>query len=101
MGDKSAEKEISWQTFHNEMLSRNAIEKLVIINKEKVEVYIKKEKINEPYFKTSLKIKNEDDAKTGPHYWFSIGSVETFEKKMEEAEKNIPVNERIEIRYAQ
>lgn len=101
MGDKSAEKEISWLTFHNEMLSRNAIEKLVIINKEKVEVYIKKEKINEPYFKTSLKIKNEDDAKTGPHYWFSIGSVETFEKKMEEAEKNIPVNERTEIRYAQ
>jgi cell division protease FtsH len=101
MGDKSAEKEISWQTFHNEILSRNAIEKLVIINKEKVEVYIKKEKINEPYFKTSLKIKNEDDAKAGPHYWFSIGSVETFEKKMEEAEKNIPVNERTEIRYAQ
>ncbi len=101
MGDKSAEKEISWQTFHNEMLSRNAIEKLVIINKEKVEVYIKKEKINEPYFKTSLNIKDEDDAKAGPHYWFSIGSVETFEKKMEEAEKNIPVNERTEIRYAQ
>ena len=42
MGDKSAEKEISWQTFNNEMLSRNAIEKLVIINKEKAEVYIKK-----------------------------------------------------------
>ena len=101
MGDKSAEKEISWQTFHNEILSRNAIEKLVIINKEKVEVYIKKEKINEPYFKTSLKIKNEDDAKAGPHYWFSIGSVGTFEKKMDEAEKNIPVNERTEIRYAQ
>jgi cell division protease FtsH len=101
MGDKSAEKEISWQTFHKEMLNRNAIEKLVIINKEKVEVYIKKEKINEPYFKTSLKIKNENVAKTGPHYWFSIGSLESFEKKMEEAEKNIPVNERTDIRYAQ
>lgn len=101
MGDKSAEKEISWQTFHKEMLSRNAIEKLVIINKEKVEVYIKKEKINEPYFKTSLKIKNENVVKTGPHYWFSIGSLESFEKKMEEAEKNIPVNERADIRYSQ
>lgn len=101
MGDKSAEKEISWQTFHNEMLSRNAIEKLVVINKEKVEVYIKKEKLNEPYFKTSLNIKNEDAAKTGPHYWFSIGSLDSFEKKMEEAEKNIPVKERTEIRYAQ
>jgi cell division protease FtsH len=101
MGDKSAEKEISWQTFHKEMLNRNAIEKLVIINKEKVEVYIKIEKINEPYFKTSLKIKNENVAKTGPHYWFSIGSLESFEKKMEEAEKNIPVNERTDIRYAQ
>ena len=100
MGDKSAEKEISWQTFHNEMLSRNAIEKLVIINKEKAEVYIKKEKINDPYFRTSLKRKDEDAAQPGPHFWFSIGSVESFEKKMEEAEKNIPLQQRTEIRYA-
>lgn len=57
MGDAAADKEISWQTFQNEMLSRNAIEKMVIINKEKAEVYIKKEKINDPYFKTMLKKK--------------------------------------------
>lgn len=101
MGDASAEKEISWQIFQNEMLSRKAIEKLVIINKEKVEVYIKKEKINDPYFKKSLKKKYGDTAQTGPHYWFSIGSVESFEKKMEEAEKNIPATETIEVRYIQ
>jgi cell division protease FtsH len=100
MGDAAAEKEISWQTFHNEMLSRNAIEKMVIINKEKAEVYIKKEKINDPYFKTILKRKDEDAAQPGPHFWFSIGSVESFEKKMEEAEKNIPLEQRTEIRYA-
>ena len=101
VGDASAEKEISWQTFHNEMLSRKAIEKLVIINKEKVEVYIKKEKINDPYFKTNLKKKYGNAAQPGPHYWFSIGSVESFEKKMEEAEKNIPATERTEIQYTQ
>ena len=100
MGDKSAEKEISWQTFNNKMLSRNAIEKMVIINKEKAEVYIKKEKINDPYFRTSLKRKDQDAAQPGPHFWFSIGSVESFEKKMEEAEKNIPLQQRTEIRYA-
>jgi cell division protease FtsH len=101
MGDASTEKEISWQTFMNEMLSRNAIEKLVVINKEKVEVYIKKEKINDPYLKKSLKKKFGDETQPGPHFWFSIGSVESFEKKMEDAEKNIPAKERTEIRYAQ
>jgi len=101
MGDASPEKEISWQTFSNEMLSRNAVEKLVIINKERVEVYIKKENINDPYFKSSLKKKYSDEAQTGPHYWFTIGSVESFEKKMEEVEKNIPTKERTEIRFAQ
>jgi AFG3 family protein len=101
MGDAAAEKEISWQTFQNEMLSRNAIEKMVVINKEKAEVYIKKEKINDPYFKTMLKKKDEDAAQPGPHFWFSIGSVESFEKKMEEAEKNIPLQQRTEIRYTQ
>lgn len=100
-GGSSTGKEISWQNFSNEILSRNAVEKLVIINKEKVEVYIKKEKINDPYFKKSFKKKYGDATQPGPHYWFSIGSVESFEKKMEEAEKNIPATERIEIRYIQ
>lgn len=100
-GGSSTGKEISWQNFSNEILSRNAVEKLVIINKEKVEVYIKKEKINDPYFKTSLKKKYGDAAQPGPHYWFSIGSVESFEKKMEEAEKNIPAREKTEILYMQ
>ena len=100
-GGSPTGKEISWQKFSNEILIRKAVEKLVIINKEKVEVYIKKEKINDPYFKTSLKKKYGNVAQPGPHYWFSIGSVETFEKKMEEAEKNIPATERTEIQYIQ
>lgn len=101
MENSSSVKEISWQTFHNEILNRNAVEKLVIINKEKVEVFIKKEKINDPYFKTKFKKQSGDAAQTGPHFWFNIGSVESFEKKMEEAEKNIAENKRTEIRYAQ
>ena len=101
LGSSPTGKEISWQKFNNDILSRKAIEKLVVINKEKVAVYIRKEKINEPFFRTDLKKKLTDDIKPGPHYWFSIGSAEMFEKKMEEAEKNIPVNERTEILYAQ
>ena len=100
-GGSSTGKEISWQKFSNEILSRKAIEKIVVINKEKATVYVRKEKMNDPFFRTDLKKKLSDEINPGPQYWFNIGSVEMFEKKMEEAEKNIPAKDRTEILYVQ
>ena len=36
----SARKEITWQQFEKDILSRKAVEKIVVINNEKAEVYI-------------------------------------------------------------
>jgi AFG3 family protein len=92
-------KEISWQQFKTNMLDRGAVEKLIVVNNERVTVFIKKEKINDPLFNKDLKKNFDKSFKEGPHYWFSIGSIESFEDKMEAAQKSLPESQRVEIAY--
>ena len=92
-------KEVSWNEFETRMLRQNAIEKLVVVNSEKVLVFIKKDKLNDPYFNTELKQRFSKTVAQGPHYWFSIGSVETFENKLEAVQKNIPDQNSVDVRY--
>ena len=92
-------KEISWQYFKTNMLDRGAVEKLIVVNNERVTVFIKKEKINDPLFNKDLKKNFDKSFKEGPHYWFSIGSIESFEDKMEAAQKSLPESQRVEIAY--
>ncbi|ELR68470.1 Cell division protein FtsH [Fulvivirga imtechensis AK7] len=90
-------KEITWQTFEKEMLERNAVEKIVVINKEIARVYIKAEFANDSVFSDDLK--SPLGVNTGPHYSFNIGSVEAFERKLEEAQSDLPPYERVSVRY--
>ncbi|MCB0519373.1 MAG: ATP-dependent zinc metalloprotease FtsH [Saprospiraceae bacterium] len=87
--------EIPLSRFRQEMLTSQDIQKIVVINKEKAEVYIKKEKLGQgPYAKIPAD-------QPGPHYEVAIGSVENFEKTLEEAQRDVPVDKRIEISYEQ
>lgn len=92
-------KEITWQQFQNDILGRNAVEKIVVINNETAQVYIKKGMANDPQFKDVFKPAIGSGIREGPHYIFNIGSVESFERKMDEAQKNIPMSERISVSY--
>ena len=84
----SGSKEISWQQFEKDILSRKAVERIQVVNNETAEVYIKKEFANDPYFKEVMQKAIGKGVNEGPHYIFTIGSVESFERKMEEGQKN-------------
>ena len=43
-------KEISWLQFEQKMLSQSAVDKIVVINKETAEIYIKADKIGSGEF---------------------------------------------------
>ncbi|MDR3697424.1 ATP-dependent zinc metalloprotease FtsH [Mucilaginibacter sp.] len=95
----SSPAEISWQQFEKDMLSRKAVEKLTVINNEKVDVYIKKEFANDKYFKKVFDTGDVKELSKGPHYRFTIGSPEIFERKLDEAEKNFSVAEKVPVNY--
>ena len=95
----AATREISWKRFKQEMLLTQDVDKIVIRNKEIVEVFIKKEKLkSDKYILVSKGMFGSQN--TGPHYFFSIGSLELFEQNMEETQGVFPESERVEIYYA-
>ena len=92
-------REISWQEFERNILKRHAVERIQIVNNEVAEVYIKKELGNDSLFGQVLKPVFGSEANAGPHYKFTIGSVETFERKLDEAQKNFTEDEKINVSY--
>lgn len=95
----NSEQEITWQQFERDMLSRKAVEKIVVVNNEKAEIYIKKEFAADSIFKNILKPDTRKSISEGPHYFFSIGSIESFDRRLDEAEKNFTLNEKIPVTY--
>lgn len=79
-------KEIGWGEL-KVMLENQEIEKIYLVNKEQAEVYIKKEKLSLPKFK-DVKPANSLTS-TSPNYIYQIGSVETFEKDVRDAQVNV------------
>jgi AFG3 family protein len=93
----SAPKEITWRDFETSIISRNAVDKIVVVNKETAEVYIKSSLKNDTVFHEV--IKTPLGIKAGPHYTFNIGSVEVFERKLDEAQVNVPPANRVNVEY--
>ena len=82
-------KETDWNTFRHKMLENEQVEKLIVVNSESVEVYIKKGSLDE---EIHISVKEN---KTGPHYVFSIGSVDYFQQQLSDAQVNIDEKDRI------
>lgn len=66
-------REINWQEFRTNYLAKGDVEKLVVINKSFVRVYLK----GDPY---------------NSHISFNIGSVENFERHLEEVQKEMAID---------
>ncbi|MBS1532250.1 MAG: ATP-dependent zinc metalloprotease FtsH [Bacteroidetes bacterium] len=89
--------EITWQQFQKDILSRNAVARLEVVNNETVNVYLKPSFANDKQFKDVFK--STWGTNEGPHYAFSIGSSDSFDRQLNDAEKTVPANDRIPVTY--
>lgn len=89
----SSTKETDWQTFNRDILSQQDVEKIVIVNKEFAEIFIKQDRLQDPNYKA---FKNSE---IGPQYRIQIGSVDSFENKLEKAQENLPIDEKVKVIY--
>ncbi len=89
-------KTISWEDFNQNMLQAHDVQKLVVVNKEIVEVYIKKDRLSEDKYKEVAQ-NNFNMANNGPHYKFKILSVDDFTRKLDEAEKDFAPADIVEV----
>lgn len=97
LGQSGVPKEISWDVFNNEMLSKGNVDKVVIVNKTTAEVFIKKDKVEE-YQKEE---KYKSIPTVGPQFEFLIGSLDKFETKFEEAQAEIASGDSVPLSFKQ
>ncbi|NQY66247.1 MAG: ATP-dependent zinc metalloprotease FtsH [Flavobacteriales bacterium] len=89
-------KEINFQEFKRNMLDRQHVEKIVIVNKEHAEVYILSDKLSDTQYDD---INNGKNSARGPHYKIMIGSPEIFQKKLDNAQESFSPEDQIDISY--
>ena len=88
-------KPTNWQDFNKNLLQNRKVDKIVIVNKEKAFIYIKKEFLSEEQFKNVNKKLIGESTNYGPHYYFEIGSIETFNDNLKEAQTEFDEDEKI------
>ncbi len=87
--------EISQQRFENQMLRSGDVDKLIVVNREMVEVFIKQDRLNKY---DDLSERGDTDS---PHYTFKIGSVDNFENLVRESQEEVSADQRIPVFYEQ
>ena len=98
IGNEGA-KSTNWQEFNQKMLQQQKVEKVVVVNKEKAYIYIKKKFLSEEQFKDVSKKVFGNATNLGPHFYFEIGSVETFANDLKEAQVSFNNEEKISPLY--
>ena len=90
-------KTITYQKFENEMLKPRDVEKLVAYKSNDliaVEVYIKKDRLNQAKYDDLRSKSNFNMSANNPHYIFTDGSFDGLQAKLKEAEKDLPAEQR-------
>lgn len=94
----SSPKEISFQQFKQKILESHDVAKLVVVNKKNVQVYIKADRLSQTKYKEVAQ-GSFNEPNPGPHFRFTIGSVESFNKKLATAEKEYGYTKDIDVQF--
>ena len=88
-------RDITWQEFRTTFFDKGLVDKLTVVNRNKVRVELNRDAVARLYPESPA-------ARQNFYYYFSIGSVEAFERRLDEAhqELGVPSNERIPVAYA-
>jgi cell division protease FtsH len=92
-------KETTWQEFQRTMLQNRDVKRIVVINKQKAEVFLKDEALSKPEYKDLFNDGMFSVPKEGPHYYFTIGSLEMFDQRISDFQDKLPEGEYIQVKY--
>lgn len=75
-----------------EMVSANEVEKIVIVNKETAEIYLRSQSIND---KKYVKLKEKGLRYGIPQFYLTILSIEAFQENLEKIQADVPPHQRV------
>lgn len=87
-------REITWQEFRNTFLDKGLVEKVTVVNGTRARVSLHREAVAAMY-------PDSPAVHANFFYYFTLGSIEAFERKLDDAqsELQIPSSERIPVAY--
>lgn len=87
-------KEITWQEFRANFFDKGLVEKLTVINGARVRVDLHRDAVANVY-------PDSPASEQSFHYYFTIGSVESFERRLDEAQNELGIAsiERVPVAY--
>ena len=98
-GTGSKPLEINFQQFERDMLTDGDIEKVEVVNREIARIYIKQDRLHLPKYEELFDRGFASAARSGPHYFFTIGSVELFEQRLREAQEDVEQRDLVSVNY--
>jgi AFG3 family protein len=98
-GTGSKPLEINFQQFERDMLTDGDIEKVEVVNREIARIYIKQDRLHLPKYEELFDRGFASAARSGPHYFFTIGSVELFEQRLREAQEDVEQRDVVSVNY--
>lgn len=90
--------EITSARFEREMLRTRTVEKIVIVNQERAEIYIKKDSLHLPKFNDIAELVKVPSY-NGPHYAFNIGTIEVFIQRIDRIYESFTEDEKAVVVY--
>ncbi|MCB0431068.1 MAG: ATP-dependent zinc metalloprotease FtsH [Flavobacteriales bacterium] len=90
---------ISWQQFNKEMLQQHDVDKIVVVNGEVAEVYIKKDSLKKATYDDVRQRTLGSFENAGPHYEINIGKEEIFREDLRDAEKEFSPEDKVNVFY--
>ncbi|XP_074290082.1 ATP-dependent zinc metalloprotease FTSH 10, mitochondrial-like isoform X1 [Silene latifolia] len=86
------QQQISFQEFKNKLLEPGLVDRIVVSNKSVAKVYVRSTPRNQS---TNDPLQGPVTGNTGQYkYYFTIGSIESFEEKLEEAQEALGIDSR-------
>ena len=98
-GTGSKPVEINFQQFERDMLRARDVEKVEVVNREVARIYIKQDRLHLPKYEELFDRGFASASRSGPHYIFTIGSVELFEQRLREAQEDFEPGETVSVNY--
>ena len=87
-------KEITWQEFKTSYLDKGLVEKVVVLNGHRAKVHLNRQAVSQVY-------PDSPGTKRNFYYYFTIGSVESFERKLDDAQSELQISpsDRVPVAY--
>jgi len=81
------------------MLEKGDVKEITVINREFAEITIKEDRLKSPDYRALKSPNMNSSSKKGPHYIYTIGSIDALNKQVEESQVGLDYKERIRPNY--